>query len=293
MLDVEYFAPSSLAEATSYLAAKDDTVVIAGGTDVVVAMEYKDLSFSQLLDLKSLEKDLSYIKVDTDGTIRIGSLSTADVISRNPQVKALQPHLAAAADVLGCWQVRVLATIGGNICNAAPSAEFVPSLMVSSAKVVLEGKDSRREVAIEDFMLGPGKTDLRRDEILTEFVIPPMPINSFAYYGARRWRRSMDLAIANLAALVTLDEDKAVKNTRICLGAVGPTAFLATETMDLLLGKILTEDLIEEAAASAGREARPITDIRGTIEYRRDMIALLMKRALQAVVKQDQEEVNA
>lgn len=284
MLETTYFAPSTLGEALDYYKKNPEVTLFAGGTDLLVGLEYKKVEMKTILDLKNIP-ELNYIRTEGNG-VKIGAMATITSVEENPQIISQYPFLAEAASKLGSWQIRNTATAGGNICNGAPSAELTPSLLVLDSKVTIVGHNGERTLPLNEFLVGPGKTALNDGEILKEIEVPALPENAVGTYMCHKWRRSMDVAIVNLAVLLVLDGD-VIKDARVCLGAVGPTAFRATETEKVLLGNSLNEDVIIQASQTAASEAKPITDVRSSADFRRQMINVYMKRALTALQKRE------
>lgn len=285
MKEINYFGPATIAEATSFLQINPDTTIFAGGTDLLVKMEYKTMNLkNNILDLKGIG-ELEYIKVEDD-ELRIGAMTTITDILENDIIDEGYKSLSDAAHKLASWQVRNTATIGGNICNAAPSAEMVPPLIVLGSKVIIAGPDGEREMPLSEFMVGPGETALKEKEILKEIKVPQPPKNSIAVYECRKWKRTTDVAIVNLAVLLVFDE-KTIKEARICLGAVAPTAFRSLKTENMLINKTLNEDLIEEVAVAAVADCKPISDVRASADYRREMVKVCLRRALLSIQEKE------
>lgn len=276
MQEVKYFSPSTLDKGIHYLESNSNVTIFAGGTDLLVQREYGKIEPQNILNLTEIPD----LKKLTEGEeLRIGACVTMTEIQENDFIKNEYPFLADAASRLGSWHIRNTATIGGNLCNGAPSAELTPSLVVLDSKIVIEGPKGQRILPINEFLVGPGKTALKEGEILKEVVIPKQPDNYIGAYEARKWRRTMDVAIVNIAVLLVMDGD-VVQEAKVCLGAVGPTAFRATKTEERLKGKALDETLIKEVSQIASEEAKPITDIRASAEYRTEMVKVCIKRAL-------------
>jgi carbon-monoxide dehydrogenase medium subunit len=230
--------------------------------------------------------------VDTGDAIEIGALATMTDVSRSEVVRRYLPALAQAAGAMGCWQVRNLATVGGNLCNSSPSADTAtPLVLYDAICMVSGGAAARREVRLAEFLTGPGSNSLELGDILTGVRVAKPEEGWRSVYGRRSLRRSMDIPIANLAVAVRLAEPT-VSDARVVLGAVAPTPIRASETEAALLGHLLDGDLIAAVAALAAGEARPITDIRATAGYRKEMVKVLMERALAALAGIPDEEVG-
>ncbi len=280
MKEVNYFGPCTIAEAASFLENNTDITIFAGGTDLLVKMEYKKVRPKSILDLKGIS-ELEYLIVEED-KLRIGSMTTITEIAENGFIKDNYPFLSDAALKLASWQIRNTATIGGNICNASPSAEMIPPLIVLDSNVIVVGPDGEREMSLKEFLVGPGKTALKKQELLKEIKVPKLPKNSIGVYECRKWRRSMDVAIVNLAVFLSFNGE-VIKDARVCLGAVGPTAFRSVKTENILINNNLNEDLIAEAVRAAVNDSKPISDVRSSADYRREMVGVCMKRALMSI----------
>jgi carbon-monoxide dehydrogenase medium subunit len=242
-------------------------------------------------------------QIQYNGTLRIGALVTHRAIERSEVIRKEFSALADAADVLGSIQIRNVATIGGNICTAAPSADTATPLLVLGTQVKIKSLKEEKTVPIEEFFTGPGETILKKGEIVTELVIPkPLPNTGSAYWKLQR-RLALDLPILGVSTLLSLDkgtiscsdmlctvspissilhtmeQDELVcKEVRIALGVAAPTPVRAVKAESLLRGKKISDELLEEVAETAAKEAQPRDTIRGEAWYRRDMIRVLVKR---------------
>lgn len=284
--EFEYHAPSSIAEAASIMAQYGtNSCFIAGGTDLLLAMKKREVSPQHLVSLTGIAS-LIGISTNEAGDVRIGALTTLSEIERSDIVKRRSAALFDAVNVMASAQIRSLATIGGNLCSAVPSADTAPPLMALNASLKIVGPEQERVVAIEEFFTGPRETILKRNEILSEIIIPnPGAFSANCYMKLMR-RSAMDLALVGVAAFIKLDEQKKVcKDVRIALGAVAPTPLRVPESETLLRNKAVTEKQIAEAAKAAGMQCRPISDIRASLEYRRGMVEVLTKRALLEALK--------
>ncbi len=283
--EFEYLEPSSLSEALSLLDQHSKAAkIFAGGTDLLVNMKEGELSPGYLIDIKGIPGQ-DYIRYDKRKGLRIGALTTIRQIEISRVVREQSLPLAQAAKVLGSVQVRNRATIGGNLCNASPSAETAPSLLVLGAKVKLVGSRGERVLPLEEFFVGPGLTVLDK-EILTEIMVPPLSPHTRGVYMSVSRRRAVDLALVGVAVAVVVDPDKGQwKEVKIALGAVAPTPMRATRAEGILNGKRINAALIEEAAQMASDEARPISDVRASAWYREEMVSVLVQRALEQVSK--------
>lgn len=281
----EYLDPKTIEEACSLLSQHGDKArLIAGGTDLLIIMKHKEVTPEYLVGLKGIP-NLDSIDADAEG-VRIGALATLRSIGDSAVVRERFPFLADIAGKMATHQIRNMGTIGGNICNAAPSADTAPSLICLGAKAKLVGPKKERIVAVEEFFTGPGETVLKAGEILTEIQVPNQPAHTGGAY-LRLTRLSVDLAVVGVAALVTLEGKGGLcKEARIALGAVAPTPIRAKKAEGVITGKKIENGLIEEAAQIASEEARPITDVRGSAPYRTDIVRVLTKRAIGQALEQ-------
>ena len=282
---IEYFTPKTIEEARSLaLKYKGEAKIIAGGTDLVVQMKHKEASPKYIINIRGISGQ-DYIVHDEKEGLRIGALATVRSIEVSPIIQDKFNILAQAASTLGTWQVRNRGTIAGNLCNAAPSAETAPPLIVLGASAKITGADGERTVPIENFFTGPGQTTLKPDELLTEIQVPNLLPHSGGAYIKHTLRKALDLAIVGVAALVTLDGD-ILSDVKIALGAVAPIPVRAKRAEEILMGKKISDDLLEKAAQTALDQCSPIDDVRSSAEYRCKMIEVLVPRAIKQAVEQ-------
>jgi CO/xanthine dehydrogenase FAD-binding subunit len=273
----EYLKPTSLTRALELLSELGPKAkVMAGGTDLMIQWKRKQLSPEYIVSLRNVP-ELNVLNMD--GELTIGSAVTHRTLELSDGVRESFPVISDAVSNLGSVQVRNSATIGGNICNAAPSADTAPPLLVLDSVVRIQSSASQREIAICDFFRGPGRTVLNPDEMVTRFTIPaPLPNTGMAYWKHTR-RRAMDLPILGVAVLISLESDlRTCKKARIGLGVAAPTPKRSLDAEKFLEGKELDENVLAEAGNIASGEASPRTTIRGSEWYRRDMIRVLVKR---------------
>jgi carbon-monoxide dehydrogenase medium subunit len=281
----EYFVPKTIDEATSLLAKHGDKAKpYAGGTDLLVE---KSPHVKCIVDIASLPID--YIEKDGGG-VRIGALSNCASIMTSSLLKGgANRILAKAASELGHGgTVRNMATIGGNVCSSVPSADFPTALLVLDAKAKIVGPEGERTITIGEFFVDVRKTALKRGELLVELQVPDQPANTGTAF-CKHGRVSADIALVNAAARITLGQDGTCQDARIALGAVAPTPLRARKAEDLLKGKRVDDALIEQASQTAAKETKPISDVRASAEYRRDLSRVLTKRALQEAMKRAKE----
>jgi len=282
--EFQYRAPKTIDEVLSLLSQyKEKARLIAGGTDVIPQLKRREGKAPQyIIDLKAIP-NLDYINYDADNGLSIGALATIKAVTESPIIRDKFGVLCQAAESMASPQVRNRGTIAGNICNAVPSADTAPALLTLDAKLKLVSQKGERLVAIEDFFKGPNQTALD-DEILQEIKIPTPPPKSQGVYRKFGPRRAMDLAIVGVAVLVITDNGKC-KDIRIALGAVAPTPLRAKKAEAVIRGQKLDSELIEKAAQAAAGEAKPIDDHRASAEYRREMVRVLTKRALEQAIR--------
>jgi len=273
-----YERPRTVEEAVAAMRG-DDARALAGGTDLIPQLREGRLRTERVVDLKHIA-ELTAISALPDGGIAIGAAATAAVLSRHATIAANYAAIAQSACLIGGVQVQNRASLGGNICNAAPSADAVPALLCHQARAVVAGPNGRRELAVEALFKGPGKTSLEPGEILVAILLPPAQPRSAAKYLRFTPRREMDIAIAGAGTWLRLNADGAIVEARIVLASVGPTPMRAPTAEHKLAGERPTRALLEEAGRLAAGDARPISDTRGSADYRRSLVAVLTARAL-------------
>jgi carbon-monoxide dehydrogenase medium subunit len=278
-----YHRPDTLGEAVEVLAAQEGRAkVLAGGTDLLVNMKLGKLNPEHVVSLGQLA-ELSAVSKD-DGKVRVGALCRA-VDMANGDRGLVPPALAASAAVIGSPQVRARATVGGNLVTARPAGDMCVGLLALGASAVLSGSGGERRVALEDFFKGPGQTDIKPDEILTGVEMDAPAAGRGGGFLKLGLRRALEIALVSVGAQIQLDGDgKTIAQARVSLGAVGPTPLLASSAAGALIGAPASEETFEQAAQAAAGDAKPIDDHRGSAAYRRDMVAVLTRRALRAAL---------
>lgn len=286
--EIECLFPKTLSEALSLLRKhKGAAKALAGGTDLLPKMKRRELAPKYLIDLKGIA-NLNFIKYEKQKGLRIGAGTTLNEILESSVISKRYPILTEAVSQMASTQIRNIGTIGGNLCNAVPSADTAPPLIALGAGLKLVGPKKTRAVLVEDFFKGPDKTVLDPVELVAEVQIPPARSSEFGTYLKHTIRAEMDLAVVGVAAYLALDSKKHIcKDVKIVLGAVAPIPMRAKKAEAVLIGKTLDDDLIESAAKIASEEAKPIDDIRSTAEYRKEMVKVLTKQA----IKQSLEKV--
>lgn len=280
----EYLAPTTIGEACNLLLELGSGAkVMAGATDLIPPMKDKVIQPEYLIDIKNIE-GLDYLEYDEKEGLKIGALTTLRTIETSALVKEKNPAVAHAAKVVASTQIRAKGTMAGNICNASPSCDTAPILLAQGAKILVQGPNKDRVIKIDDFFLGVKKTSLEPGEIVTGIVIPPLAENEKAAYIKHAVRKAMDLAIIGVAVKIQV-EDGICKDAKIALGAVATTPIRAPKAEEVLIGKELTDEVIAEASVAAMESCNPISDIRASKEYRKDMIRVFTKRAIKQAME--------
>jgi carbon-monoxide dehydrogenase medium subunit len=271
--------PGSVDECLTVLARRgSEAKLVAGGTDLLPQMKNGVVRPACVVDISRLS-ELRSVALDANGGLRLGAAVAARQIERDPRLRASYPSLAESAALVGSIQIRNLATVGGNLCNAAPSADMAPPLVALDAEVVIAGPKGRRRVPLATFFEGVRKTVLGPDELLIELVVPAPGPRSGGHYLRHTPRRELDIAVVGVASQITLSNGVCGK-ARISLASVAPTPVRATAAERVLEGQPLTPQRIEEAARLAVEAARPISDQRGSAEFRKHLVRVLTRRTL-------------
>ncbi|MGC8664170.1 MAG: FAD binding domain-containing protein [Nitrososphaeria archaeon] len=280
---VEVYSPRSLAEALELLSQKRELIKpVAGGTDIMVMLKDGVLKEKELLNL-SFIPELSYIK-ESENRVLIGAATKYREIRRSPLINAYSPILIEAIRQIGSPQIQNLGTIGGNLGTASPAGDSIPPLYILNSRVKLQKLGSSREVQIDKFFLGPRKTVKESDELITEISIEKMDPGSYYFFEKLGLRSANAISIVSAAAILSL-ENNTVKYLRLSLGAVAPTVIRAVEAEELAKDKELNEELIDRIAKLAAESTKPITDIRGTAEYRKKATYGIIYEALYKIMK--------
>ncbi|MFC1580407.1 FAD binding domain-containing protein [Thermodesulfobacteriota bacterium] len=272
----EYYMPQSLKEAYALMEKYQDRArYVAGGTDVMVRINQKALHPDALVSLRGLEELKG---IADNGGITLGSMTLLRDIERDSFIARHCPALTQAMARLANPQIRNVATIGGNLCNAAPSADGAPPLMVAEAVLTIEGPGGTRDVPVEDFFTGPGGNGMGPLEILKAVRLPKLPDRTgMAFLKVGRTRQ--DLAIVNASALLVM-ENGTCKKCRLAIGAVAPVPLRLKKVEEMVEGRKIDSDLLLHVGTAVEREVRPINDVRSTEEYRRTVSGVLIRRAI-------------
>jgi len=282
--DFDYYAPDSLAETCEVLNRFGPQArILAGGTDVISKMKSGILTPEILISLKKLE-GLKTIEYVLGKGVVIGARATHNDLVSSPILNDKYLSVSEAAHHMASNQIRNIGTVGGNLCNAVPSADLPPILIALGAAIKLLGPNGARSMLLEDFFTGPMKTVIAYNEILTEIVIPDQS-STGSHYIKFGLRKSGALAVVGLAVAVTVN-DGVINEAKIVIGAAAPTPMRAREAEAHLRGKIITDELIAEAGLIASKESKPISDIRGSAEYRRDLVRVFTRRALRKAINE-------
>lgn len=285
MKDFEYLSPTSISQAVALLSEKGERArVLAGGTDLIVQLRGGRFELDRVVDGKEIP-ELNRIDFDLAQGLMIGAAVPCYRIYENDVVIDRYPGLKDAAEIIGGIQIQGRASLGGNLCNASPSGDTIPALIVLEAIALVAGPSGDREVPVEEFCIAPGRSVLAPGELLVSFLFPDPGPRSGSRYLRFIPRNEMDIAIVGAGASVTLSEDLSTfVKARIALGAVAPTPLYVPEAGAALVGKPVNEDSIALAAEAAREAARPIDDMRGSTEQRKHLSAVLTARALRDAV---------
>lgn len=304
MKGFEYHKPKTVKEAIDLMEGLENAKYIAGGTDVMVLVKQGKLAPANLVSLRNVG-ELSYL--DVHSGVKMGAGVTHTEIANNEFIRKRYSALADGAGIVGSRQIRNVATIGGNICNAAPSADTACPLLVLDAKVVIVGKAGERQVPVDDFFLGPNSVALEKNELVSGFIMPAFGENTGSAYIKHARRLAMDLPVLGIAAraaiktggdmaacreafgadgetpdtIKRLETEKLVfEDVRISMSVVAPRPMRAKKAEDALRGKVISEKLLDEIGEIAASESKPRDSFRGEAWYRREMVKVLTKRAL-------------
>lgn len=280
MKPFSYHKATSIEDAITQRAATGARL-LAGGTDLIAQMKAGSRTPDVVVDVKGVA-ELNQIATGGDGELIIGAAVSAARLAREARIKTHHPGLHDALGMIGSRQIQNRASLGGNICNAAPSADAVPPLIADGARADIIGAGGkRRQIELSEIFAGPGRTTLGDDELLVAIILPKPDDHAGAAYIRFTPRREMDIAVVGAAARLSVDGSGVIKAARIALASVAPTPVRATSAEARLIGGHLSAELFQKAGAAAQDDATPISDTRGSAAYRKDLIAVLVERALQ------------
>jgi len=284
MRDFEYEAPQTLSQAIQLMASQNGRArPLAGGTDLIDHVRMGRLEPDLVVDLKKIP-ELNLLQLDGSG-LRLGAAVPCYRIYGDQKIAQQYAALADSCRIIGGIQIQSRASVGGNICNSGPAADSTPSVIALGGVCVIAGAGGTRTVPAEEFCTGPGRNVLQPGELLVELKFPARPANSGSHYRRLIPRNEMDIAVVGVAADVVLDAGgQKFVSARIALGAVAPTPLFAKEAGDALAGRPVDDQSIATAAAAARKIVSPITDMRGTKEYRVHVTGVLVERVLKAAV---------
>ena len=291
MARFEYLEARTLRQAISMLQRHgDEARVVAGSTDFLVRWRLGVWQPKYVVNIQRVP-GLSRVTYSARNGLRVGALVTVQTLERNPVVRRRYPALSAAAASFAGVQVRNLATVGGNICNASPAGDTLPALLAFDAQCRIVGPNGERSVPLDQFFTGPGQTVLQQGEILAEMRLPPPLPNTGSLYIKHSPRGAMDIATVGAASVVTLqDRGRVCQEVKIALGAVAATPIRARAAEELMRGQVLNPELIAAAAGAAEAIASPIDDIRGTAAHRKTIARVLTQRTLERAVAMARRE---
>jgi len=289
---IDYARPQTVAEAVQLLTERGDKArALAGGTDLIVQLRVGRLEPDHVVDVKQIP-ELNEMSIGSGG-LTLGAAVPCYKIYEDDAVASAYPALVDSASIIGGTQIQGRASIGGNLCNSTPSADSIPTLIALGATANIVGPNGDRSVAIEDFCTGPSKNILQSGELLVSISIPTQAANSGARYQRFIPRNEMDIAVVGVGASATLNNGN-FESVRVSLASVAPTPLFVTEIGDALAGQAVNDESIAKAGELAKAAAKPITDMRGTADYRRHLCDVMTRRVLaDAVTRAKGGTVNA
>ena len=287
---IDYSSPETLAEALSLLNEhQKDAGILAGGTDLIVKMRADRINPGQIIDIKSIP-ELNQVNINSNNDLTIGSAIPCYKIYNNDDIMNLRPELKDSASIIGGTQIQGRASFGGNICNAAPSADSVPLLISLGATCNVQSVNGERTIALEDLFSGPGQTVLEPNELLISITIPKKSDLSGANYIRFIPRNEMDIAVVGTGVSVTLSSNKKnFESVRVSLASVGPTPIFVDGIDKEVSGQEINDESIRVVSNMAKNASKPISDMRGTAEFRQHLSEVLTRRALITAIERAKE----
>jgi len=279
---MEYFSPKNLTETLTLIGRwMDRAKLIAGGTNVIPDMRAKSIKPQVLIDLSQV-KNLSYIREEKK-IIRVGALTTISELASSKMIQKYAPILYEAARQIGNPLVRNRATIAGNLADASPAADTAVPLLVLEATVLVEKQKTKvKQIPIDRFFIGPNRTVLKKDELVREILFPKPTTSTKMAYSKFGMRNAMAISVVSVGVLIEMEKGR-VKKARVGLGAVAPTPIRTYGIEEMLMDQRITEELIEKCGEKVQEEIRPITDIRASLEYRKSLTSVMLRRLLRQV----------
>jgi carbon-monoxide dehydrogenase medium subunit len=290
MQPIEYVVPGTIDEAVSALASGGATArVLAGGTDVIIQAREGRKDVRVMVDVKRIA-ETGELRLNADGSLRIGASVPCARIYADAEVRRRFPALIDSASLIGGIQIQSRASLGGNLCNASPAADSIPTLIALGATCEIAGPNGRRTLPVEQMCTGPGQSALQPGELLVALTLPAPAANSGAAFERFIPRNEMDIAVTNAAASVVLSADGSrFESARIAVGAVAPTPLLVGTAGEALAGQPVGDEAIAQAAAAATAAANPITDMRGSAAQRKHLAGVLTGRVLRKAIERARE----
>ena len=290
MRDFEYEAPTTLKQALDLLSQSNGKArLLAGGTDLIDQVRIGRLEPDLIIDVKKIP-ELNVLLLNDQG-LRLGAAVPCSRIYEHADLPSRYSALADSVHIIGGIQIQNRASVGGNICNSGPAADTTPSVIALGGVCVIAGPNGNREVPAEDFCTGPGKNVLQSNELLTEIRFPSRPSNSGSHYRRFIPRNEMDIAVVGVGASVELSSDKSsIVSARIAIAAVPPTPLFVKDASDALAGQTIDDALIKKTAEAVKEIVSPITDMRGTKEYRVHLSGVLTERVLNGAISRAKGE---
>jgi len=276
---MQYQAPKSIDDAISLITSASGNVrLLAGGTDLLVQMQTQATEPDLVVDIKKIEEMKEFKK--EDGVYIIGAAVTGMEIIEHEDFGKDWPGIVDGVKLIGSIQIKGRASMGGNLCNASPAADSIPAMIASGASAIIAGPNGRREVLVEDFIKGPGKTSLKSNEILLSIKLPLKKPNSSGSYLRFTPRTEMDIAVVGVGVNITMSNSGICEDAKISIGAVAEKALVVEDAAAALIGNKITEEVIENYISRVRASSRPINDKRGTVDFRIQVIGVIAKRAL-------------
>jgi CO/xanthine dehydrogenase FAD-binding subunit len=278
MSDTQYLAAKTIDEAVdAHAKANGSARFLAGGTDLLVQIKSGIRKPNLVIDIKKIV-ELNSIKEISENEFVVGASVSGANLNRNPKFAKLWPGVLEAFRLIGSEQIQGRASLGGNLCNGSPAGDSVPALIAAGCKAVIAGPGERKEIPIENFHLGPGKTILENGQMLVALKFPKRNNNSADAYLRMTPRTEMDIAVVGCGVNISI-ENGVCTNARVSLGAVAPKPLLINEATDIMVGSSLDEETLEKVSKICRDSCNPIDDKRGTIDYRTKVAGVLFKRA--------------